>query len=149
LVVRRVPLGEPRHQRHTPCRDIPRAHARTCHVLANPRRRSATSGTVTESGEERHASCAPVHEAELKGAQFPDRLHSSISSREFQESARASRYRTLGSIAFAPSESQTSFPPTNVFVTLTSFILSGGIEKMSLLRITISASFPTVIDPFS
>ena len=45
--------------------------------------------------------------------------------------------------------SQITFPPTIVFNAFTSRILTGSIEKMSSLNKTISASFPTVIEPFS
>src|SRR6266550_5181937 len=46
-------------------------------------------------------------------------------------------------------ESQVIFPPTMVFRTLTSRILTGSMEKMSSLSRTISASLPGVTDPFS
>jgi hypothetical protein len=47
------------------------------------------------------------------------------------------------------SASQINLPPTNVFTTFASRILTGSIAKMSSLTITMSASLPGVIEPFS
>src|SRR5215831_6720257 len=49
----------------------------------------------------------------------------------------------------AAPASYTILPPRKVFSTFTSRIFSGGIENRSSLRITMSASFPGVIEPFT